>query len=161
MTGMEPAVIMSAITSTASMVQGAQQASSARKQQAASVAAQQEQAALKQRMDERRLERERRSQEASARARLGASGVGSTSGSGAAVLRGLNSKYDQALSDNRTMFDMSMRNSGSLLDDGPGFADVLSMGQKAFGVGQQVFGVLEKSGGATRVGSELQSRTGN
>jgi hypothetical protein len=101
--GMEHAVIMSALGSAASMVQGAQQASAARKQQAATMAHQRQQAALRQRIEERKLERERRSEEASARARLGASGVGSSGGSGAAVLRGLNADYDQALHDSQNL----------------------------------------------------------
>lgn len=161
MTGMEPMVIMSAMSTAASMVQGAQKASSARKQQAATVAAQQEQAVLKQRIAERKAERERRSQEASARARLGASGIGSTSGSGAAVLRGLNKTYDETLNDSRTQFNMAMQNSGGLLDDGPGIGDIFQMGQKAFGVGQQVFGELEKLGPATSIGSGFKKRMGN
>jgi hypothetical protein len=144
--GMEHAVIMSALGSAASMVQGAQQASAARKQQAATIAHQRQQAALKQRIEERKLERQRRSEEASARARLGASGVGSSGGSGAAVLRGLNADYYQALHDSRTMFNASMDQGPNLLDDGPGIGDIFQMGQQVFDMGQQVFGVLESSG---------------
>ena len=132
------ATIGSAVTSVAS---SAHQASAARKQQAAALAHEQKQAALKQRIEERKLERQRQSEEASARARLGASGVGSSGGSGAAVLRGLNSSYDQALHDSRALFNSSMEAGPNLLDDGVGNA--LQMGQQVFGAGERIFGVLK------------------
>lgn len=132
MSGLEP--IMTAASGglgALSTLGGLQQASAQRNAQAARLAQQQRQAALRQRMEERKLERQRRKETAAARARLGSAGVGSSGGSGAAVLRGLNSRYDTALSDSRTLFQMNRSASTNLLDDGGSqIADIAQKGQK-------------------------------
>jgi hypothetical protein len=141
MSGLEP-YLMAASTGlgAVSTLGGMQQAEAAQKAQAARAAHDQQRAALEHRMNERRLERERRQKTASARARLGAAGIGSAGGSGAAVLRGLNKEYDIARFDSRTMFDMNRAGGQNLLDDsGSQLADLASNAKSAIGLGKQVF----------------------
>lgn len=136
--------------SMASTVAGAQEASSQRKQQAARLAQQQQQQALQQRIEERKLERQRKSDLASARARMGAAGTGTDSGSGAAVLQGLNKEYDQQLADSRSLFNAQMTANQNLLDDGPsGLRTALALGQQAFNFGTQAFGQIPDSSSKT------------
>jgi len=134
---MAHAAIISAALGAASSINQARQAGRARSQQAAAMAQQQQQATLRQQIEERRLERERRSEEASARARLGAAGVGSGSGSGEAVLLGLNNQFDQQLADNRALFNASM-GSQSLLDDDDPFGTILGVGQSLVNLGSVI-----------------------
>lgn len=134
MSGLEPFMMAASSGFGAlSTLGGSQQGNAQRKAQAAQIAQQQhqqKQAALRQRMEERKLERQRRKETAAARARLGSSGIGSSGGSGAAVLRGLNSRYDTAVSESRALFDMSRSAPTSLLDDGGSqIADIARKGQ--------------------------------
>ena len=126
---------VTAALAVANTVLGMQQASQQRKAQAAQIAHQRQQAALQQRIEERKLARARRQEEASARARFGASGVSSNGGSASAVLRGLNKDYDEALSDSRAMYSSRM-GVPNLLDDGPGLGQIIGLGQDIIGFGQ-------------------------
>lgn len=131
--------IASIVMSAAQTVVSAKQASANRKAQAARIEQQQKHAALQQRIDERNLERKRKKDIGTARARLAASGAGTTGGSGEAVLRGLNSAYDRQLSEGRALYQSGQAASGSLLDDKyAGLQSMLATGQQAIGIGQQV-----------------------
>ncbi|MEQ8444196.1 MAG: hypothetical protein RIM72_09030 [Alphaproteobacteria bacterium] len=129
-----------AIMAVASTLHGIQQSNRQRRKQAAHAAQQQRHATLRQQIEERRLERERRSAEASARARLGASGAGVGDGSGAAVLRGLNKKFDEQLAEGRSLFNASPQ-AGSLLSDDDPFGSILEIGQSLVTLGS----VIEES----------------
>lgn len=134
----------------ASTLNSAQDAAAQRKAQNARVAQQQHQMALRQRIEERRLERKRKSELASARARLGAAGTGTTGGSGAAVLRGLNQDFDQELQDSRSLFNAQMAGTQNLLNTrSGGLGTALSLSRNLLGLGSHVFGTLSepKSGG--------------
>ncbi|MDW3205733.1 MAG: hypothetical protein R8L07_09310 [Alphaproteobacteria bacterium] len=131
--------IASLALSAAQTVVSAKQASAGRKAQAARMEQQQKHAALQQRIDERNLERQRKRDIGAARARLSASGSGTSGGSGAAALRGLNVAYDQRLSDGRALYMSGRAASDSLLDDRyGGLQSMLSTGQQAVGIGQQI-----------------------
>ena len=134
---MEPTTALAITTglSAISTASGMQQASQQRKAQAAQIAHQRQQAALQQRIEERKLARARRQEEATARARFGASGVSSNGGSAASVLRGLNKDYDEALADSRAMYSSRM-GVPNLLDDGPGLGQIIGLGQDILGFGQ-------------------------
>lgn len=136
MSGLEAPAIAALAMSAASTATSIQQASSQRKAQARQVAQQQEQAALQQRIEERRLERQKRSEQATARARLGAAGVSSTGGSGAAVIGGLENAYDRRLSENRSALNQANSGPVNLLDDGAAKTNAL------IGFGNQVVGTL-------------------
>ncbi len=131
--------IASLVMSAAQTVVSAKQASASRKAQAARIEQQQQHAALQQRIDERNLERKRKQEIGAARARLSASGIGTTGGSGEAVLRGLNGAFDRQLSDGRALYDSGHAGAGSLLDDKyGGIQSMLSSGQQLVGIGQQI-----------------------
>jgi hypothetical protein len=102
---------------------------------------------LDQRLKEKQIERERRSAVARSRAALGASGVGSTGGSGAAVVDGMNQKYNEALADSRKGFDMTISGMNLLNDNTgssvSGAAQGLQLAQGVLGLGNQFAGLLE------------------
>ncbi|NMM45214.1 hypothetical protein HH303_12040 [Rhodospirillaceae bacterium KN72] len=152
---------VSAALAVANTVLGMQQASQQRKAQAAQIAHRQQQAALQQRIEERKLARERRQQEATARARFGASGISANGGSAAAVLRGLNKDYDDALADSRAIYSSRM-GVPNLLDDGPGLGQIIGLGQDIIGLGQTLSDSFsQKTGGqASKVGTPISYSRG-
>lgn len=135
---------ITAAMSVASTAESIASAGSQRKAQARQIAHQQQQATLQQRLKERQMQRQLDSQKATARARMGASGTGSAGGSGAAVLRGLQSDFNQQINDSRALFNSNMAGS-NLLDDRSAFGNALDIGKQLLGTGQQVVGVFEDS----------------
>ena len=88
-----------------------------------------------QRIEQQRLERKRKSQLATARARLGAAGIGSTGGSGAALLGGINGDFDRELQESNQLFNLSQVEP-NLLDDRPQRIRQFTR------LGQQVIGLI-------------------
>jgi hypothetical protein len=144
-------VVMSAISVAQTQAQMSQQKKAVKAQTAQTALARQQdldQRTLEQRLKEKQLERERRSAVASSRARLGASGVSSTSGSGAAVIGGLNRNYNDALADSRKGYDMTVSGLNLLNDTSSGASggavQGLELAKGLIGIGTQVAGILEK-----------------
>lgn len=141
---------MSAIGVAQTQVQMNQQRKAAKTQANQSALARQQelnQRTLDQRLKEKQLERERRSAVASSRARLGASGVSSVGGSGAAVVKGLNQNYNEALADSRKGYDMTVSGLNLLNDTSGssvgGAAQGLELAKGVLGLGSQIAGILE------------------
>lgn len=102
--------------STAAGVAGQRQQAAAQRQR---IAAEQQQRALTQRIEERRIARERDQQIAAQRARMGAAGVGGSGGSADAIFAGIRGDADQRLFDVRQGNALAAQ-SVSLLDDDDG-----------------------------------------
>lgn len=137
MSGPEAAIglILSGASTAAGISSQRQQAAIQRQR----VAAEQQQRALQQRIEERRIARERDQQLAAQRARLGAAGVGGSGGSADAIFAGIRNDADQRL------FDLNQGNalaaqSASLLDDDDG-ATIEALA----GFGQQVISAIPKN----------------
>ncbi len=138
-------VSIAAIASTAASGLGILEGHSRSRSQSrfAAIQRQQEmqQLTLQQRLKEKQLERERRSKVASARARLGAAGVGSSGGSGGAVLQGLNKTYDEALNDSRSLHGLSMRGLNLLEDNSS--SNALGLGRQLLSFGSEIADTYE------------------
>jgi len=131
MSGPEAAIglILSGASTAASISGQRQQAAMQRRR----IAAEQQQRALQQRVEERRIARERDKQLASQRARMGAAGVGGSGGSADAIFAGIRADADQQVFDLRSG-DALAKQSASLLDDD----DTASSIEAISGFGQQV-----------------------
>lgn len=136
MSGAEPLAIASLAlsgVSTAAGIAGQKQQAAVQRQR---VAAEQQQRALQQRIEERRIARERDQQLAAQRARMGAAGVGGSGGSADAIFAGIRNEADQRIFDIRSGNDLAAQ-SASLLDDDNGETI-----QALTGFGQKVLSVM-------------------
>lgn len=138
--------VATSVASIAGTIGSIQQGRSQAKAQAAArnqqITLQQQQAAMRKSIEDRRRQAQRKSQLATARARLGASGVGSTGGSGAALLGGINARFDEQKADSDHMFALSQVKP-NLLDSRPNRLQQLSSTiNQGAGLARQVIGMI-------------------
>ncbi|MBP5856266.1 hypothetical protein KAJ83_04550 [Marivibrio halodurans] len=106
----------------------------------------QQQHALRQRVEERRIERERKQALATQRARLAASGVSGTGGSADAIMAGIHQRADQRLTDLRADTLFQPEPVDLLADDtGDTLKNIAGFGHQVLGVADQTVDLLSNA----------------
>lgn len=141
MTGVEIAGLALSAMSTVGAIKSRQAQQEVRQKR---FAIQQQQRALKQRIQERRIERERKEATAAQRARMGAAGLSSSGGSADAIFAGINKQADQQLNDLRQSTALTQRSVDLLADDtGDNLQNLAGFGQQVLNVAGPVLGRIE------------------